>query len=207
MRAAWFILFILITILGAGQVLAQSAFLDSGQSATAAGMVYQRGNHTSALGLGVSLATQGESDVNLAVFRISGNRAAAYGGSVGVTLLKNSENSNVISGLPITLEYVNPPGRESATLTGSVGLRFDAPYATGNGTHFVFSLAGSIAYILTSDRTPHDRTIEIGQVGIGQSINVGNGNFWLFSVFGGYANTSPSHGFVSFEIGLLFPDK
>jgi len=206
MQAKFFISFVLLAVIGVGQASGQSAFLDDGQSGTSVGLAYLNEDGTTGIGLAAGFSTERRSDVTVGLFTVSSERARAYGGSVGVTLLGHPEDSDVLAGLPITLQYLDPPGRGGPTLTGSVGVSFYAPHNTGNGTRFVFSMTGSIAYILGAYRIPADRTIEIIQASMGQSISVGNGNFCLLSVVFGYSTASPSHKFVGFEIGLLFPD-
>jgi len=206
MRVTLFISFGLMAILGTGQASGQSAFLDKGQSGTAVRLTYLHERHTTGFELGAGFSTERRSDINVGVFMLSSAGVRAYGGGLGVTFLKSSEDSDALGGLQITLQYLDPPGRGGPTLTGSAGINQDFPISTGSGTRFVFSMAASVVYVLSAYHLPADRTFEVFQAGMGQSISTGNGSFWLLSVAFGYSTAPPSHGFVGIEIGFLFPD-
>ena len=206
MQVALIISIILVTTLGAETASGQSAFLEKGQSGTGVGLTYMRDQQSTGLGIGTVFSTEGRTDVTLAVFRISSGQTRAYGAGVEVSLLKTFKGSDQVGGLPLSLEYLNPPGRGGPTLTGSAGMRQEFPINTGHGTRLVFSIGLSAAYIITADPAPADRTIEIIQAGMGQSISLGNGNFCLLSVGFGYNFAYSDHEFVGFEIGFLFPD-
>jgi len=201
----------MLILVCAGESVAQSDFVSSGETAALFSMGYATGSGSKSGNVsgGLTLTNWVDAQVFLGISDPGSYGRTLYELGLGVkpfTRLVETDKVSLIAGLPVMVEgYTTSTGGAGSAFGsfGSVGGSLDLAVLTGGVSRFVISAGGSYGDFLTGGDGTEGGTSAM-DVGIEQSFNIGGGSLLILGVGTSFVEDADETTWL-FELCFLFP--